>query len=149
MASGAHGDVVQFVGGVVNNYVETYNTIYQPATSVDGMEGVQIAAQVGGSVSNSTITNNTLVAPMGAAKGDTMSYVLALFGGTSDPITNTLIANNYIDPTGAWGTFYPLTYTCRRGSPSPMARSAREGIADMGGLSTIIATRTENCSYSC
>jgi len=111
MASGAHGDVVQFVGGVVNNYVETYNTIYQPATSVDGMEGVQIAAQVGGSVSNSTIANNTLVAPRGAATGNTMSYVIALLGGTSTPINNTVITNNYIDPTGAWGTFYPLTYS--------------------------------------
>jgi hypothetical protein len=111
MLAGAHGDVVQFVGGVVNNYVETYNTIYQPATSVDGLEGVQLAAQNGGSISNSTIANNTVISPTGAARGDTMSYVITLGSSAGNPINNTLIENNYIDPSGAWATFYPLTYS--------------------------------------
>ena len=117
LAPGAHADTVQFVGNAVNNYVFTFNTVYQPATSVGGMEGVQVEAQGnnGASVDNSTITNNTLIAPMGAAQGNTMSYVFALLSDSNAPndwtVNNTLIENNYIDPTGAYGTFYPLTYS--------------------------------------
>ena len=114
LEAGAHPDVVQFVGGVADNSIISYNTIYQPATNADGMEGIQIAAQLGGTVNNTTVANNTLIAAMGAASGDTMSFVIALLSGPSGPgntINNTLVENNYIDPTGAYGTFYPLTYT--------------------------------------
>ena len=110
MQSGAHGDVVQFVGGVVDNYVFSYNTIYQPSTSVDGIEGVQVDAQLGGTITNSTITNNTIIAPAGAVSGDTMSFLFAIQNQDGTAGTNNIgqIANNYIDPTGAYGTFYPL-----------------------------------------
>ena len=40
--------------------------------------------------------------------------MIALLSGPSGPgntINNTVVENNYIDPTGAYGTFYPLTYT--------------------------------------
>ena len=116
MQSGAHGDVVQFVGGVVDNYVFSYNTIYQPSTSVDGIEGVQVDAQLGGTITNSTITNNTIIAPAGAVSGDTMSFLFAIQNQDGTAGTNNIgqIANNYIDPTGAYGTFYPLN-----GSNSP------------------------------
>ena len=73
LEAGAHPDVVQFVGGVADNSIISYNTIYQPATNADGMEGIQIAAQLGGTVNNTAVANNTLIAPMGAASGDTMS----------------------------------------------------------------------------
>ena len=112
LQSGAHPDTVQLGGGATTtNLVIAYNTIYQPATQTEGMEGIQIAAWNGASATNTTITNNTLIAPMGAATGNTMSYVMALLGSSGNPITDTVIENNYIDPTGAYGTFYPLTYS--------------------------------------
>ncbi len=112
LQSGAHPDTVQLGGGATTtNLVIAYNTIYQPATQTEGMEGIQIAAWNGGSATNTTITNNTLIAPVGAATGNTMSYVMALLGSSGNPITDTVIEDNYIDPTGAYGTFYPLTYS--------------------------------------
>ncbi len=117
LTAGAHADTVQFVGNTVDNYVFTYNTVYEPASSTDGMEGIQVEAQGndGATVENSTVTNNTLVAPMGAAQGNTMSFVIALLADSNAPydntVTNTVLEDNYVDPTGAYGVFYPLTYS--------------------------------------
>ena len=111
--AGSHPDFVQFVGGAVTNAVVSYNTIYEPATQTHGMEGVQIDAQVGGTVTNTTVTNNTIIAPMGAAQGDTMSYLIAIQNQTGTTGANNIgtVADNYVDPTGAWGGFYPIEGT--------------------------------------
>ena len=104
---------MQFVGGAVTNAVVSYNTIYEPATQTYGMEGVQIDAQVGGTVTNTNVTNNTIIAPMGAAQGDTMSYLIAIQNQTGTTGANNIgtVADNYVDPTGAWGLFYPIEGT--------------------------------------
>ena len=111
--AGSHPDFVQFVGGAVTNAVVSYNTIYEPATQTHGMEGVQIDAQVGGTVTNTNVTNNTIIAPMGAAQGDTMSYLIAIQNQTGTTGANNIgtVADNYVDPTGAWGVFYPIEGT--------------------------------------
>jgi hypothetical protein len=108
--SGAHPDFVQFVGGAVNNAVIAFNTVYEPATATGGMEGVQIDAQSDGTVANTTVNNNTIISPMGASQGDTMSYLIAIQNqtGTAGANNTGTVENNYVDPTGAWGVFYPI-----------------------------------------
>ena len=107
----AHADAVQYTGTTATNSVISFNTVYQSHPS--GNQGLQIEAQNGSSITKTWVQNNVIVA-RGAR---TMSY--SIFVG-ADPGPNTLdgvvVANNYIDFSGAYGPFYKpsgshLTYS--------------------------------------
>jgi hypothetical protein len=98
----AHADAVQYVSTTSNNSVISFNTIYQSHPS--GNQGLQIEAQNGSTITNTWVENNVIVAK---DTGRTMSY--SIFVG-ADPGPNTIdgvvVANNYIDFSGAYGPFY-------------------------------------------
>jgi hypothetical protein len=108
----AHADTVQYTGTTSTNSVISFNTVYQSNPS--GNQGIQIEAQNGSTITNTAVEYNVIVARNTAR---TMSY--SIFVG-ADPGNNTVdgvvIANNYIDFSGAYGPFYPphgnrLNYT--------------------------------------
>jgi hypothetical protein len=108
----AHADAVQYVGVTSNNSVISFNTVYQANPS--GNQGLQIEAQNGSTITNTWVENNVIVAKGGAR---TMSFSIFV-GAASGPNTvdGVVVANNYIDFSGAFGPFYPptgshLTYT--------------------------------------
>jgi hypothetical protein len=107
----AHADTVQYTGVTATNSIISFNTIYQSNPS--GNQGLQIEAQNGSTITNTWVENNVIV-----AKGSrTMSY--SIFVGAAsgaNTIDGVVVANNYIDFSGAYGPFYPpsgshLTYT--------------------------------------
>jgi hypothetical protein len=108
----AHADAVQYVGVTSNNSVISFNTVYQANPS--GNQGLQIEAQNGSTITNTLVENNVIVAKGGAR---TMSFSIFV-GAASGPntIDGAVVANNYIDFSGAYGPFYKptgshLTYT--------------------------------------
>jgi hypothetical protein len=108
----AHADAVQYVGVTMNNSIISFNTVYQANPS--GNQGLQIEAQNGSSITNTRVENNVIVAKGGAR---TMSF--SIFVGAApgpNTIDGVVVANNYIDFSGAYGPFYKptgshLTYT--------------------------------------
>ena len=109
--TGSHPDPVQYDAVDSTNSVEAFNTIYQPSAS--GMQGVQLQAQDGSTLTNTEIENNTIVAPGPTL---TMSYSVAVIQNAGNTINGAVVANNYIDYSGAYGPFYPpsgskLTFT--------------------------------------
>ena len=107
----AHADAVQYTGTTSTNSVISFNTVYQSNPS--GNQGLQIEAQNGSTITNTWVENNVIVA-RGAR---TMSYSIFV-GAASGPntIDGVVVANNYIDFSGAYGPFYKptgshLTYT--------------------------------------
>jgi hypothetical protein len=110
-ASGSHPDSVQFVSSKVSNWVDAFNTIYQPNSG--GMEGIQLSGSNGSTQTNTRIENNVLVAPGPSIE---MSYSIAVIQDSGNVIDGAVVSNNYIDATGAYGPFYPpsgsnLTFT--------------------------------------
>lgn len=99
---GSHPDPVQYVGVRSLNSVEAFNTIYQP--NPGGMEGIQLAAQLGSALTNTYIENNVIVAKGPLIK---MSYAIALIQRPENTIDGAVVANNFIDFSGAYGAFYP------------------------------------------
>lgn len=98
----AHADTVQYTGVTSSNSVVAFNTIYQSNPS--GNQGIQIEAQNGSTITNTTVENNVIV----AAGPRTMSY--SIFVGAdsgNNLIDGVVVANNYIDFSGAYGPFYP------------------------------------------
>ena len=108
----AHADAVQYTGVTATNSIISFNTIYQSNPS--GNQGLQIEAQNNSTITNTMVENNVIVAK-GPAR--TMSYSIFV-GAASGPntIDGVVVANNYIDFSGAYGPFYKptgshLTYT--------------------------------------
>jgi hypothetical protein len=97
----AHADAVQYTGTTATNSVISFNTVYQSNPS--GNQGLQIEAQNGSTITNTWVQNNVIVA-RGAR---TMSYSIFV-GVASGPntIDGVVVANNYIDFSGAYGPFY-------------------------------------------
>ncbi len=97
----AHADSVQYVSTTSTNSVISFNTVYQANPS--GNQGLQIEAQNGSTITNTWVENNVIV-----AKGArTMSYSIFVgVGSAADTIDGVLVANNYIDFSGAYGPFY-------------------------------------------
>jgi len=111
----SHPDPVQYIGDVVNNALEQFNTIYQPqgGGEVSGEEGVQVAAYGGSTITNAVIRNNVIIAKGPAL---TMSYSIAVIQSPGNTINGVVVGSNYIDYRGAYGPFYPpsgsnLTFT--------------------------------------
>jgi hypothetical protein len=108
----AHADAVQYVSTTSTNSIISFNTVYQSIPS--GNQGLQIEAQNGSSITNTTVANNVILA---RDNGKTMSY--SIFVGAdsgANTIDGVMVANNYIDFSGAYGPFYTptgshLTYT--------------------------------------
>jgi hypothetical protein len=100
----AHADAVQYTGTTSTNSVISFNTVYQSNPS--GNQGLQIEAQNGSTITNTWVENNVIVA-RGAR---TMSYSIFV-GAASGPntIDGVVVANNYIDFSGAYGPFYKPT----------------------------------------
>jgi hypothetical protein len=100
----AHADAVQYTSTTSNNSVISFNTVYQSNPS--GNQGLQIEAQNGSAITNTWVENNVIVA-RGAR---TMSYSIFV-GAASGPntIDGVVVANNYIDFSGAYGPFYKPT----------------------------------------
>jgi hypothetical protein len=109
-AAGSHPDPVQFIADMVDDYVEQFNTIYQPpeANTVRGMQGVQIQADGGSRIRNAIVRNNVIVA---AGPTLTMSYAIALIQSPGNRLDGVLVADNFIDRRGAYGAFYPPSGT--------------------------------------
>jgi hypothetical protein len=107
----AHADAVQYTGTTSTNSVISFNTVYQSNPS--GNQGLQIEAQNGSTITNTWVENNVIV----ARGAHTMSFSIFV-GAASGPntIDGVVVANNYIDFSGAFGPFYKptgsrLTYT--------------------------------------
>jgi hypothetical protein len=107
----AHADSVQYTSTTSANSIISFNTVYQANPS--GNQGLQIEAQNGSTITNTTVENNVIVA---LGTGRTMSYSIYVgVGSGPNTIDGVVVANNYIDFSGAYGPFYPpsgnhLTY---------------------------------------
>lgn len=105
---GAHADSVQFTRGTVANSVISFNTVYDPQPvngfPVQGGEGLQVEAQLGGVITNTRLTNNTVI-----TTGPTMTagYLIAVRQDASSTLNGIHVDQNFLDPTGGWGPFYP------------------------------------------
>lgn len=103
--AGSHADPVQYVGGVVDNAVEQFNTIYQPQGLVPvGMQGLQIAAQRNARITNTALRNNVIISTGPLL---TMSYLIAIVSDGTSSLDGAIVSNNYLDTSGAYGAFYP------------------------------------------
>lgn len=100
----AHADSVQYTGVTSDNSVISFNTVYQSNPS--GNQGLQIEAQNGSTITHTWVENNVIV----AHGAQTMSYSIFV-GAASGPntIDGVVVANNYIDFSGAYGPFYKPT----------------------------------------
>jgi hypothetical protein len=96
-APGAHADTVQFDGTNSTDTVIAFNTV------TSGEEGIQLDAQDGSTLLNSTIANNVVVATGPAL---TISYLIAAGQSPGNSADGIVVANNYLDYTGAYGPFY-------------------------------------------
>jgi hypothetical protein len=107
---GNHMDYMQMFGNN-SNVLWAFNTTYQSATCCEtGGEGPQFYSNGGGTLTNAQLSNNTMI-----AVGGNMSFMVH----GSDPTTTygnyTRLSgyvrnwNNYFDPTGASGIYYPGT----------------------------------------
>lgn len=109
---GAHENYLQFGGGSVGNVVVRYNTTYNK-DDANGAEGFQFYTNGAGSFQSITFTNNTMIA---LVSGNQMSMSYMVHGSchsgsdcssTISPIMNGGIdADNFFDPTGAYGVYY-------------------------------------------
>jgi hypothetical protein len=99
---------VQFTRGTVANSVISFNTVYDPQPvngfPVQGGEGLQVEAQLGGVITNTRLTNNTVI-----TTGPTMTagYLIAVRQDASSTLNGIHVDQNFLDPTGGWGPFYP------------------------------------------
>jgi hypothetical protein len=113
--------------GTLTNSVFAYNTFYQPQTASENNsgyiaaypgDGVEVAPNFG-TVTNTTISNNVIIAQGGGAgkagTGAVVSYLMYIVGnpaGSSVPVVDGVnVNNNYMDPSGAYGAFYPISGT--------------------------------------
>lgn len=105
---GGHQNWLQWSGGVAPSTMLAYNTGFQNA--VGGAEGFQLYYNIPGSFSSPTIANNVEIA-LPSSGTNTMSYINNGSGGIPTNTTGTPVSeNNYIDPTGAYGAFYPGSF---------------------------------------
>jgi hypothetical protein len=99
-----------FSGGVSNNSVISYNTIYNPPHADEPTNlasGLQIEAQNGATLTNVQAENNTIISPGPTA---TNTYLIAIHQDFGPNIVNGVtIANNYLDSTGAAAAYFPTT----------------------------------------
>ncbi len=108
-AVGSHPDFVQFVGSRADNSVIAFNTIYQPPDDgeVNGMQGIQVAAQEGAhssSIINTVVEKNTIIAP---GPKISMSCSVAIGVSTGNVLDGVAVRDNYLDFRGAYYPFYP------------------------------------------
>ena len=84
-----------------------YNTGYQNTRSGNSLagEGPQFYANSSGTLGATNLTNNVVVTALETGNV-TMSYIM--HGGTVSSGTN---ANNYFDSSGAFGPYYPSSFT--------------------------------------
>ena len=105
---GAHADSVQFTRGTVTNSVISSNTVYDPQPvggfPVQGGEGLQVEAQLGGTITNTRLANNTIVT---TGPVMTAGYLIAVRQDSDSILNGIHVENNFLDPTGGWGPFYP------------------------------------------
>jgi len=115
---GAHMNWMQEAGGVWVSPVIAYNTSIQ--NTIGGAEGYKWNAYGGAlSISSPTLANNVEIAlPSGGT--NTMSYMNHGPGVSTTTVAGIPTAkNNYIDPTGAFGAFYPVSFLAYAPNSTP------------------------------
>ena len=110
-SKGNHSNLLQWGTGPIStgNVIVAYNTAVQTQATAGAGEGYQFDPNVGDVVSNVVFENNVIVAH--SAGGKAMSYAVHgdnVKGGVYS--TNSKIAENYFDVTGAYGAFYPGSF---------------------------------------
>lgn len=107
---GAHPNASQFAGGIAVNSRINYNTIYnpQPVNGYPHMnnESVQIEAQLGATITNTEAIGNIVIC-QGPGAGTTGSYAVAVRQDAGNVINGVKVSQNWIDPSGCYGSFYP------------------------------------------
>jgi hypothetical protein len=107
-AASAHADSVQFTRGTVHHANITRNTVYDPQPvdgfAVLGGEGLQVETQLGGWISDVQVTQKAIITtgPLKVA-----GYFIAIRPDSGSRLDGLLAADNYLDPNGGWGGFYP------------------------------------------
>jgi hypothetical protein len=104
-----HNNFIQFYSGTYNNSIDiSFNTGIQNALggNIYGPgEGLQVDAQGGSSINGASIQNNVVIAKPIAnhQPGLGLSFNIAVHGDASNPNTNPIIENNYLDTSGSYG----------------------------------------------
>jgi hypothetical protein len=109
-AVGAHVNDVQFNGGKAVNSLISYNTVFNPQPGPSkpdvGGEGLQVEAQLDGSVIDTLVERNTMIA---TGPRRTVSYLIAIHQDAGPNLVDgVIVRDNYLDPTGAYGSIYPV-----------------------------------------
>ncbi len=108
-AGSAESDLT-FSGGVSNNSVISFNTIYNPPHADEPTNlasGLQIEAQNTATLSNTEVENNTIISP---GPTPTNSYLIAIHQDAGSNIVNGVnVQDNYLDSTGATAAYFPST----------------------------------------
>jgi hypothetical protein len=115
--AGAHENYLQFGGGTIGNVVVEFNTTYN-GNDPNGAEGFQFYTNGTGSFASIAFTHNTMIA---LVTGSQMSMSYMVHGDchsesdcstTITPITGGgTNADNFFDPTGAYGAYYGGSFT--------------------------------------
>lgn len=109
----AHPNAVQFNASKSSGSTISFNTFISgspegsPPMAVG--EVVQVEAQLGSMISDVKIDHNLII-----ARGHRIiaSYLIAIrAGGPDNRVERVRVENNFLDPSGAYGPFYPLTGT--------------------------------------
>jgi hypothetical protein len=108
-ADSAESDLT-FSGGVSNNSVISFNTIYNPphAGGPDNLaSGLQVEAQNHARLINTSVENNTIISP---GPTPTNTYLIAVHQDFGPNIVNGVnIQDNFLDSTGASAAYFPTT----------------------------------------
>jgi hypothetical protein len=108
-ATSAESDL-KFTGGVSNNSVISFNTLYNPPHAGGPTQlaaGLQIEAQNGGTLFNTQVENNTIISP---GPTPTNTYLIEIRQDFGPNIVNGVnIQDNYTDSTGANAAYFPTT----------------------------------------
>ena len=102
-----HQNALQWTNGAATPTV-AFNTLDQ--TSVASGEGFQLYFNGTGTTTSPTLTNNTMIA---ASSTNLMSYMMHGSAGSSGTTLSgtALNNNNYFDITGAFGAYYPGSFS--------------------------------------
>jgi hypothetical protein len=108
VCSGCHENYLQWTTLQPNmgNVNFDFNTSMQ--LTPGGAEGPQASAENTGNFTNISFSYNTMIA---APNGQTMSYMMHGNGSTTSITGTALVSNNFFDPRGAYGAFYPGSFT--------------------------------------
>ncbi len=104
----AHMNFMQFASGSATSVDVEFNTTVQ-TPQVSAGEGFQLDSygKPAAAIQFARISNNTMIAA-GERPGSSMS--LMLHGGGSN-VKSCVIIDNYFDTTGAYGAFYPTSFS--------------------------------------